>query len=65
MFLGKVGVCLLLSRAIGLKAIKSLSHFIYVMGLHHTLDGVTNHEYKLLRFIQLTIFFAKEEDPSF
>ncbi len=29
------------------------------IGLHHPLDGVTNPEYKLLRFIQLTNFFAK------
>jgi hypothetical protein len=30
------------------------------IGLHHPLDGVTNPEYKLLRFIQLTNFFAKK-----
>jgi hypothetical protein len=29
------------------------------IGLHHPLDGVTNPEYKLLHFIQLTNFFAK------
>jgi hypothetical protein len=29
------------------------------IGLHHPLDGVTNPEYKLLRFIQLNKFFAK------
>jgi hypothetical protein len=27
--------------------------------LHHPLDGVTNPEYKLLHFIQLTKFFVK------
>ncbi len=31
------------------------------IGLHHPLDGVTNPEYKLLHFIQLTKFFGKEE----
>ncbi len=31
------------------------------IGLHHPLDGVTNPEYKLLRFIQLTKFFCKEK----
>ncbi len=30
-----------------------------LIGLHHPLDGVTNPEYKLLCFIQLTTFFAK------
>jgi hypothetical protein len=34
-------------------------------GLHHPLDGVTNPNYKLLRFIQLTIFLKKEEGTSF
>ncbi len=32
-----------------------------LIGLHHPLDGVTNPEYKLLRFIQLTDFFCIEE----
>jgi hypothetical protein len=31
------------------------------IGLHHSLDGVTNPEYKLLHFIQLTKFLGKEE----
>jgi hypothetical protein len=31
------------------------------IGLHHPLDGVTNLEYKLLRFIQLTQFFCKKK----
>ena len=31
------------------------------MGLHHPLDGVTNYEYKLLCFIQLTNFFCKKK----
>ncbi len=30
------------------------------VGLHHLLDGVTNPEYKLLHFIQLTKFFSNE-----
>ncbi len=30
-----------------------------LIGLHQLLDGVTNPEYKLLHFIQLTKFFAK------
>jgi len=35
------------------------------IGLHHPLDGITNPKYKLLRFIQLTIFLQKEEGTSF
>jgi hypothetical protein len=35
------------------------------IGLHHPLDGVTNPEYKLLCFIQLTIFLQREEGTSF
>ncbi len=35
------------------------------IGLHHPLDGITNPEYKLLRFIQLTIFLQREEGTSF
>jgi hypothetical protein len=31
------------------------------IGLHHSLDGVTNPEYKLLHFIQRTNFFGKGE----
>jgi hypothetical protein len=31
------------------------------IGLHHPLDGVTNPEYKLLHFIQLTKCFCKEK----
>jgi hypothetical protein len=30
-----------------------------IIGLHDPLDGVTNPEYKLLHFIQLTIFLQK------
>jgi len=37
----------------------------YVIGLHHPLYGVTNPEYKLLRFIQVTIFLQREEGTSF
>ncbi len=36
-----------------------------LIGLHHPLDGLTNPEYKLLRFIQLTIFLQREEGTSF
>ncbi len=32
-----------------------------IIRLHHPLDGVTNPEYKLLRFKQLTKFFCKEK----
>jgi hypothetical protein len=37
---------------------------IYVLpiGLHHPLDGITNPEYKLLRFIQPTKFFCKKKN---
>ncbi len=34
------------------------------IGLHHPLDVITNPEYKLLRFIQLTIF-QREEGTNF
>jgi hypothetical protein len=33
----------------------------FLIGLHHPLDGVTNPEYKLLHFIQLTKFSCKEK----
>jgi hypothetical protein len=36
-----------------------------LIGLHHPLDGVTNPEYKLLCFIQLTNFLQREEGTSF
>ncbi len=36
-----------------------------LIGLHHPLDGVTNPEYKLLCFIQITIFLQREEGTSF
>ena len=36
-----------------------------IIGLHHPLDGVTNPEYKLLCFIQLTKFLQREEGASF
>ncbi len=36
-----------------------------LIGLHRPLDGVTNTEYKLFLFIELTIFLQKEEGPSF
>jgi hypothetical protein len=34
---------------------------VHLIGLHHPLDGITNPEYTLLRFIQLTKFFCKEK----
>ncbi len=36
-----------------------------VIGLHHPLDGVTNPEYKLLHFIQLTFFCKKKRALAF
>ncbi len=37
-----------------------------LIGLHHPLDGMTNPEYMLLRFIQLTnVFLQREEGTSF
>jgi hypothetical protein len=35
------------------------------IGLHHPLDGVTNPEYKLLRFIQLTNFLQEKKALAF
>jgi hypothetical protein len=35
------------------------------IGHNHPLDGITNPEYKLLHFLQLTKFFAREEGTSF
>ena len=35
------------------------------IGLHHPLDGITNPEYKLLHFIQLTIFCKKKRALAF
>jgi hypothetical protein len=35
-----------------------------LIGLHHPLDGVTNPEYKLLHFIQLTNFFLQREEGT-
>jgi hypothetical protein len=42
-----------------------LNKMCNTIGLHHPLDGITNPKYKLLRFIQLTIFLQKEEGTSF
>jgi hypothetical protein len=43
-----------------LKSNKVKEIFLWeTIGLHHSLDGVNNPMYKLLRFIHLTIFFAK------
>ncbi len=36
-----------------------------LIGLHHPLDGITSPEYKLLRFMQLTIFLQREEGTRF
>jgi hypothetical protein len=38
---------------------------IITIGLHHPLDGVMNPKYKLLRFIQLTIFCKKKRAQAF
>ncbi len=38
---------------------------IYLIGRHHPLDGITNPEYKLLHFVQLTEFWQREEGTSF
>jgi hypothetical protein len=38
---------------------------VIIIGFHHPLDGVTNPEYKLLLFIQLTNFLLREEGTSF
>jgi hypothetical protein len=35
------------------------------IGLHHPLDGVTNPEYKLLHFIQITIFCKEKKALPF
>jgi hypothetical protein len=35
------------------------------IGFHHPQGGVTNPEYKLLCFIQLSIFLQREEGTSF
>jgi hypothetical protein len=35
------------------------------IGCHHPLYGITNPEYKLLHFIQLTNFLQREEGISF
>jgi hypothetical protein len=43
-----------LDQMLSVKAVKPI-------GLHHPLDGVTNPEYKLFCFIQLTKFFCKEK----
>ena len=45
-------------------ALSNSRHWLSI-GLYHPLDGVTNPKYNLLHFKQLTIFFQKEESPSF
>jgi hypothetical protein len=42
-----------------------LHEIFAAIGLHHPLDGVTNSEYKLLRLVQLTIFFKKKRALAF
>ncbi len=42
-------------------ALKAFVPCFNVIGLHHPLNGVTNPEYKLLPFIQLTKCFCKEK----
>jgi hypothetical protein len=56
-----------LTRKIGELQLTVNKRQVYLMSkvLHHPLDGVTNPEYKLLRSIQLTNFFAKREGTSF
>jgi len=44
---------------------KPLKYHFKSIGLYHSLDGVTNPKYKLLRFIQLTNFFAKRRSQKF
>jgi hypothetical protein len=38
---------------------------LLIIRLHHPQDGVTNPEYKLLRFIQLTIFYKEKKALAF
>ncbi len=49
----------------GLVRSHSKKFLVHKIGLHHPLDGITNPEYKLLCFIQLTIFLQREEGTSF
>ncbi len=58
---GKLG-CFLFPYHHNLRLTKLLR---FIIGLHHPLDGVTNPKYKLLCFIQLTIFLQREECTSF
>ncbi len=48
-----------------LSLLKCLPFLPLLIGLHHPLDGVTNTEYKLMCFIQLTIFLQREEGTNF
>ncbi len=54
-----------MSPILSILSIVIMSNIIKRIGLHHPLDGVTNPEYKLLRFIQLIIFLQREEGTSF
>ncbi len=42
---------------------RPLAHAL--IGLHHPLDGITNREYKLLCFIQLSIFCKEKKTLAF
>jgi hypothetical protein len=44
--------------------LKGLHEGRHSIGLHHPLDDVTNPEYKLLHFIQLTKFFLQREEGT-
>jgi hypothetical protein len=49
----------------GLVRSHSKKFLVHKIGLHHPLDGVTNPEYKLLCFIQLTIFCKEKKALAF
>ncbi len=54
------------ARTVATVTVLSLASLVDVTQIEAIgLDGVTNPEYKLLRFIQLTIFLQREEGTSF
>jgi hypothetical protein len=53
---------MILSFKLNSEAWHKMTHLI---GLHHQLDGITNPEYKLMCFIQLSNFLQIEEGTSF
>jgi hypothetical protein len=60
----------LLSNWKGLPGTNTLAYYEYskitdAIGLHHPLDGITNAEYKLLHFIQVTYFCKEKKAPAF